>query len=663
MRSWIILAFLALALPAAAQAPREAGRLALVAASQNRWAEAEVAGERADPLIRKMLLWLRLQSRSGPYSSAEFVQFIEGSAEWPMLDTIARNAEMVLEVEPDDRLVLRWFAVRPARSVGGAWRQADALARTGRDREATEAARRGWAEGSPDATDEAIFLERHQARLTVAEHWARFNRLAYARDFPAAARVVPYLDAPRAQVAQLRLAFSQGDTGNAALAARDAGTTLERARALRLAGRDTEAAAAFAAGVPMQTGLPTEAARAIWAERQLQARRALRLNDARNAYELAAHHGQPGPGEARQEAEFLAGFVALRFLNSPPVAARHFAAVADGSNSAITLARAHYWRGRALAAGGNLAGAREAWTAAAAYPVAFYGQLAGVALGEAPDRLATRLRAVQQPGATAAQAATFQGREIARIVPMLAELGEGRRARLFLLRIEELATQPWERTLLMQLAARSGRTENPVWVARRSGAAGAMMVPDGWPSPYPTDGLPIEPALVNGITRQESNFDTEAVSPANARGLMQLLPATAQATARRIGVPYQLAGLQGNPALNMRLGSSYLAQMIDRFGGAWPYAIAAYNAGPGRVDEWLQTNGDARTGNPQTGNPQTGNLQTGNPQIGNPQMLDWMELIPFSETRNYVQRVMENVAVYRALGGVNTPHPMAAYLR
>jgi len=222
-------------------------------------------------------------------------------------------------------------------------------------------------------------------------------------------------------------------------------------------------------------------------------------------------------------------------------------------------------------------------------------------------------------------------------------MGEGRRARLFLLRIEELSTQAWERTLLMQLASRSGRPENPVWVARRSGAAGAMMVPEGWPTPYPTDGLPIEPALVNGIARQESNFDAEAVSPANARGLMQLLPATAQQVARRLNTPYQLAMLQGNPAFNLRLGSAYLAQMIDRFGGAWPYAIAAYNAGPGRVDEWLQSNGDART--------------------GNLQMLDWIELIPFAETRNYVQRVLENVVVYRALAGVEAPHPLAAYIR
>ncbi len=643
MRIWMILAAVLLAFPAGAQAPREAGRLALVAASQNRWAEAEVAGERADPLIRKMVQWLRLQSRGGPYTAYEFVQFLESSADWPMLDTIGRNAEATLRNDADDALALRWFAARPPRTIGGALRHADALALAGRDREATEAARRGWAESSADAAEESLFLERHAARLTPAEHWARFNRLAYARDFAGAARASPYLDQSRAAVAQLRLSYAQGGSPDAGggVAARDAGATLERARALRLVGRDGEAA--FAAGVGAQAGLTAEAGRAIWNERQLQARRALRLNDARTAYALAAQHGQPGPGEPRQEAEFLAGFVALRWLNNPGAAAQHFAAVGEGSASAITQARAQYWRGRALAAAGNQAGARDAYNQATAYPVAFYGQLASVALAEPSDRFAARLRGIVQPGYTATQANAFNAREIARIVPLLAEMGEGRRARLFLLRIEELSTQPYERTLLLQLAARSGRSENPVWVARRSGAAGAMMVPDGWPTPYPTDGLPLEPALVNGITRQESNFDSEAISSANARGLMQLLPATAQQVARRLNTPYQLAMLQGNPGFNMRLGSAYLAQMIDRFGGAWPYAIAAYNAGPGRVDEWLQTNGDARS--------------------GSPQMLDWIELIPFTETRNYVQRVIENVMVYRALAGVAAPHPLAPYLR
>ena len=160
MRRSLLCLLLLLPHLAAAQAPREAGRLALVAASQNRWAEADVAAERADPLLRKMVLWLRLQSRQASSTAQEYLAFAETSGDWPAMDVIARNAEAVLENNPDDGLALRWFTTRPARTVGGAMRHADALARAGRDREATEAARRGWAETPADATDEGLFVRK-----------------------------------------------------------------------------------------------------------------------------------------------------------------------------------------------------------------------------------------------------------------------------------------------------------------------------------------------------------------------------------------------------------------------------------------------------------------------------------------------------------------------
>jgi soluble lytic murein transglycosylase len=172
-----------------------------------------------------------------------------------------------------------------------------------------------------------------------------------------------------------------------------------------------------------------------------------------------------------------------------------------------------------------------------------------------------------------------------------------------------------------------------------------MALAEGWPAPYPIPPEGPEPALILGIARQESNFDPEAVSSANARGLMQLLPSTAQQVAKRLGVRHQVAMLTTDTAHNMRLGAAYLDQLLARFGGTLPYAIAGYNAGPNRVDEWLGTYGD--------------------PRAGSVAMLDWMEQIPFAETRNYVQRVVENMSVYRALdpGTASLEHPMAQWLR
>jgi soluble lytic murein transglycosylase len=182
-------------------------------------------------------------------------------------------------------------------------------------------------------------------------------------------------------------------------------------------------------------------------------------------------------------------------------------------------------------------------------------------------------------------------------------------------------------------------------VARRAGAHGAMLVEDGWPMPYPAPANSAEPAVVFAITRQESNFESEAVSTANARGLMQLLPATAQSVARRLSIPHQPAWLTSDPSHNIRLGAAYIQERLDRFGGVMPFAFAAYNAGSGRVDEWLVTYGD--------------------PRQGNVRMLDWIEMIPFGETRNYVQRVIENVAVYRAKDAraAALDHPMAQWTR
>ncbi|HYZ30657.1 MAG TPA: lytic transglycosylase domain-containing protein, partial [Crenalkalicoccus sp.] len=220
-----------------------------------------------------------------------------------------------------------------------------------------------------------------------------------------------------------------------------------------------------------------------------------------------------------------------------------------------------------------------------------------------------------------------------------------RRALPFLLRLEALAPTPAEKLLVARLALRLGRPDQAVWVVRRAGATGLMAPAEGWPTPWPAPGGNVEPALVHAIARQESNFDPEAVSSSNARGLMQLLPSTAQQVAKRLGARHTVLLLTADPAHNLRLGAAYLEELLARYGGALPLAIAAYNAGPARVDEWLGTYGD--------------------PRAGFTPMLDWMEQIPFSETRNYVQRVLENLAIYRARDAESrsAEHPMTRWLR
>lgn len=649
--------------PWANDAARMAGRQALAAAAMGRWGEAEGLAGAADPLARKLVLWQRLQSRTGGATAAEIVGFIEANPDWPAQDALARRAEELLVTEPDDGLVLRWAAAATARqaprTLEGALRLADALARGGRGTEAAAVLRAAWTtEAGADAAGEDAFLARHAAMLTGEDHWRRFDRLVFAREMAAAARQAARLDGSRGAAAQARLAFAAdrpdaeavaAAVGNGAAAgAPDLGLVHDRARWLRRRERDAEAAALWRAeGEAAQREMTAAQARAVWAERQVLARRLLRLGDARAAYGVAAAHGQATPGEPRQEAEFLAGFIALRRLEDPAAAARHFEAVGRDSHSVITRARSGYWQGRALTARGDEARAREHYAAAAALPVAFYGQLAALAAGEDAARLAARIAAAPAPAVSADQAAGFGGRELARAVVTLADLGESRRARMFLLRLRELAAEPADQLLAARLAALIGRPDHAVWIARRAGADGLMLLAEGWPMPYRAPAAAsVEAAMVFAVTRQESNFDTEAVSSANARGLMQLLPSTAQQVARRLGIPHQLPMLTGSPGHNLRLGAAYLEEMLGRYDGSLALAAAAYNAGPRRVDEWLATNGD--------------------PRAGAVDKIDWIELIPFAETRNYVQRVIENTVIYRArdpAGGAVAEHPLARWLR
>ncbi|TDH63647.1 lytic transglycosylase domain-containing protein [Dankookia rubra] len=643
----------AVAQPAAlagAEAARLAGRQAMALAQAQRWAEAEAAAQSADPLIRKYVTWLRLQQRGQAAGAAELIGFALGNPDWPGQDMLGRRVEEALAFDPDDDLATQWFAARAPRSLDGYQRLADTLARAGRAAEATRVLRTGWAEAPPDPVAEAAYLTRNAASLTPAEHERRFDRLALARDTAAAARAMPYLDPARQGNAAARLAYAadrpDADApGIAAAAPADAGLTLERARWLRRREQDQEAAGAFAAGARLIPFPAPDSARAAWAERQVLARKLLRLGDPRAAYGVAAGHGITAPGEARQDAEFLAGFIALRFLRDAPAAERHFARLGENSRSVITRARSLYWQGRAAEAQGAGGRARERYRAAADFPLAFYGQLAAVTLGEDGAALSARIARAPAPQPSAAQAEAFAAREPAQLVLAMADLGESRRARPFLLRLEELSADPAEKVLAARLAQRIGRPDHAVWVVRRAGAGGLMALAEGWPAPYPAPAEGPEPALVFGITRQESNFDPEAVSSANARGLMQLLPTTATGVAKRLGLRHQVGMLTTDPPHNMRLGAAYLDQLLVRFGGTLPFAIAGYNAGPGRVDEWLGTYGD--------------------PRAGGVAMLDWMEQIPFGETRNYVQRVIENMAIYRALDArsVGLEHPMTQWLR
>ncbi len=378
--------------------------------------------------------------------------------------------------------------------------------------------------------------------------------------------------------------------------------------------------------------IETESPLAFWTERNVLARKLLHDGDAQTAYAVVAAHGQTAD-EQRAEAEFLAGFIALRMLHDPAKAERHFRTLA-GLHAAITQARAHYWLARTAAAAGR--DARPDYEKAAEWATTFYGQLAALALGGVP---ADRIRTLRDPTWTQDSALAFTGHEVVRAAAWLVAWGDPQRARAFLTRMDELAPIVAERALTAAFAQYAGLPDGAVFVARRMGRDGLVLPHLGWPAPY-NPAAPPDPAFSLGIMRQESSFDVGAVSSSGARGLMQLMPPTATAVAKQLGVAASVPTLTSDASHNIRLGTAYLQEMLTRFDNCLPLAAAAYNAGPHRVAQWLADNGDPRT--------------------GPVDMVDWIELIPVGETRNYVQRVTENVVMYRAERNDTTPDPALA---
>lgn len=606
--------------------------LAALRAGQFDDADAATA-DYADPVARKLILYYRLL-KPGAASPGEIAAFLADNPAWPGHAQLKHSWQEAIAHEPDDVAAGAACDGGDVSLPAALARCAQAFAARGDSEAAATAARRAWVEGFADPSpDQTAFLAQWKSVLRPQDELARFDRLAWARS-PQASAQIARLAAPERAAARVRLALQQdAPTAFDALqklpeAERDSpALVLDTARWLRHAGREPEALALWhSQGEAAEHAAPPERLGAFWVERNALARRLLTLGDAKGAYFLANDETQPS-GQAAASVAFLSGFIALRRAGDPNAAAIQFGKLAAQGKSAITQARAHYWLARVAAATGQDPGPE--YRLAAAYPLTFYGQLAARATGADDAALAARIRDLTDPSAGVQAAWSFAGGELVRAASILVAWGEFGHARAFLLRAQENAgTEPVPQVLAGRLALAFGLPDAAVSIARRMGAQGLALPQAGWPEPVHPPPAPPDPAVTLALIRQESSFDSGIVSPAGARGLMQLMPGTADREARQAGGSITEAALTSDPARNMELGAAYMREMLSRFGGSLPLAVAAYNAGPKRVEQWLHDNGDPRTG-----------------QVD---MIDWIELIPFEETRNYVQRVLESVVIYQA---------------
>ncbi|WP_417518935.1 lytic transglycosylase domain-containing protein [Minwuia sp.] len=584
----------------------------------------------ADPTLRPVLEWLRLRSRETMAARSDYDRFLADHADFPGLSTIERRREESVLENADAATLKSYFDTHSPVTDNGKVRLALLQKADGDTKAAVELAREVWRENNPDVELEEALLDAFAGSFTSADHWHRLDRLLWDGERSAAQRMYPLVPADMRALsdARLKLRYQTGDADQAyravpAQLTSDSGLTYERIQWLRRTDRSDEAQAMLLASGVLDGDLGK-----IWIERRVQIRNLIKERQFDKAYLIARDHGLSS-GAAFAQGEFEAGWLALRFLGKPREALTHFQTLYDNVSYPVSRSRGAYWIGRAYAALGDTATAANWFRQAAGYQTTYYSQLGAHEIGERVINL--EAAAVASP----AEVAAFRIEQLPAIVRLLREVGQERLSRLFFAHMIKTSERPDIHPLALALAEEIDRPGHSVMAGKLADVSGSPAPRIAYPVAEAPDGQGhIASALAHAITRQESAFNQYAVSRAGARGLMQLMPATARQVARAEEVAYSLNRLTRDPAYNTRLGGAYLADQIDRFAGYLPMAAAAYNAGPHRVDRWL--------------------VEYGDPRVGQMDPVDWIEMIPFSETRNYTQRVMEALQVYRLrLAGVS----------
>lgn len=598
-------------------------RNAFALLDQNKGVEAvNAAALASDHTLADVVYGLALAQEDSPYPFSAYEQFLAAHPYFPKSQrkAIAYQAEMKMGSDTPATNVLAFFAAFSPQTVNGLKIYVNALYANNQQAKAAQVVRETWRSQMLDEDNQRACLPAFSSFLSPTDTAARIDMLLWAHKISLAQNLMSEMPEAYQRLFEARIALMKGDNDAPRLLERvpgnlqnDPGLLYERMR-WRRKKDDAEGAITMMNAAAGNLGHADE----WWDERAALARALMEDGQYKRAYNLVAAHGT-GEGKAYVEAEFLAGWLALRFLNSPKAALSHFSNLYIKAETPISLARAAYWKARALEALGDPT-ARQWFETAAQYGVCYYGQLA------ANHIYAKSLVSTAAPAIPDAAREDFSAQPEATRVAQLMQAGGKKAAEDFALAWAESFTTEYPFRLLADMAMRMGDNDLAVKTSKAAAKKKFMLVVEGYPILDEERGVQ-NPALAHAITRQESQFDPVVVSPSNAQGLMQLLPSTAHDIAAKAGVDREGMNLF-DPATNVQLGSYYINNLVERFDGSLPLAIAGYNAGPGRVRQWLEKMGDPRTG-----------------QVD---IIDWVERIPASETRNYVQRVMEALQIYRA---------------
>ena len=592
----------------------------------------QIESQISDPVARKLAEWIILRSDNNNATVERYRTFLSANPSWPSQTFLRKRLESALwDDKREDQVVWSWFENESPLSAKGRFALAKVMLARGDRANAERLVREAWRNDPMSEDTESAALDMFGALLTPGDQKARMDLFLYNTENESAAmRAAKRLGAGYVALAKARLAaVAKAANAKALLEAvphelhGDPGYLFSKIQLVR---RDEK----FAEAAQLMLSAPRDPARLYnvdewWIERRLLARKMIDDGDPRSAYLIARDAALPTKDIYKTEQEFTAGWIALRFLNDPNIAAQHFARIGVGSVNPTTLARAGYWQGRAAEAAGRTQDARAAYAAAAEQSTSYYGQLARAKLG------------LPQLGLNEASAARSRGAE-----------------RLEIVRATQLLFELQEQDITIPILADVGENGDPEALAglaeltqRYNYARGMLLVGKaalnrGLPFDfyaYPVSGIPsyrsigpaVEQSVIYSIARQESAFNPLDMSAAQAYGLMQVTPDAGRYVCHRAGVEFDVKRMKTDPVYNTALGAAELGGLLEDYRGSYIMTFAAYNAGRGSVKKWIDRYGDPR-----------------DPKVD---AVDWVELIPFAETRHYVQRVMENLQVYRARFG------------
>ncbi|MFK4522085.1 soluble lytic murein transglycosylase [Bradyrhizobium japonicum] len=595
----------------------------------------------SDPVARKLAEWIILRSEDNGATVERYRAFLSANPSWPSQTFLRRRLEAAMwDDRRDDSVAWSWFENESPVSAKGRFTLAKAMLARGDRANAERLVREAWRSDPMSEETENNALDQFGALLTPGDQKARMDTLLYGSENEAALRAAKRLGAGYVALAKARIAsVKKAPNARALLDAvprelhNDPGFIFSKIQLLR---REEK----FAEAAQLMLSAPKDPNRLYnldewWIERRLLARKMIDTEEFRSAYLIARDAALPSRDIYKTEQEFTAGWIALRFLNDPAAATQHFARIGVGSVNPTTLARAGYWQGRAAEAAGRQQEARNAYARAAEQSTSYYGQLARAKLGLPQIELNSqpRGRGAERLEIVRAAHLLYELDEREMAIPVLADMGEN--------------GDPEALAGLGELTQRYNDARGMLLLGK---AALNRGLPFDFYA-YPVNGIPqftpigpeVERSIVYAIARQESAFNPSVVSPAQAYGLMQVTPDAARYVCKRHGATYDLGRLKNDSVYNATLGSAELGGLLEDYRGSYIMTFAAYNAGRGSVKKWVDRYGDPR-----------------DPKVD---AVDWVELIPFSETRNYVQRIMENLQVYRARFGGGTRLQIEADLR